>query len=107
LVIKDPALWEAWESETLLRQPADFRRNLRLLEAMYEEARALGVMSVPQALEGLESRLRLARVLNHRWLREFDRGWAKDRWSGSRRRGKRSPHHPMAHPQASLDKPGL
>jgi hypothetical protein len=72
-VIKDPALWEAWERETVLRQSADFRRNLHLLEAMYEEARALGVMSVPQALEGLESRLRLARVLNHRWLREFDR----------------------------------
>ena len=34
MVIKDPALWEAWERETLLRQPADFRRNLRLLEAM-------------------------------------------------------------------------
>ncbi|MGD0008160.1 MAG: hypothetical protein ABSE93_06420 [Terriglobia bacterium] len=73
-MIKDTALWEAWERETVLRQPADFRRNLRLLEAMYEEARALGVMSVPQALEGLESRLRLARVLNHRWMREFDRG---------------------------------
>ena len=72
-MIKDPALWEAWERETLWRQPADFRRNLRLLEAMYEEVRALGVMSVPQALEGLESRLRLARALNHRWLREFDR----------------------------------
>ena len=65
-MIKDPGLWEAWETEVVLRQPADFRRNLRLLEAMYEEARALGVMSVPQALEGLESRLRLARVLNVR-----------------------------------------
>jgi hypothetical protein len=66
LVIKDPAFWEAWERDTLLRQPADFRSNLRLLEAMYEEARTLGVMSQPQALEGLESRLRLARVLNVR-----------------------------------------
>jgi len=65
-VIKDPVLWEAWERETLMRQPADFRRNLRLLEAMFEEARALGVMGVPEALEGLESRLRLARVLNVR-----------------------------------------
>ena len=62
-MIRDPAFWEAWESETVLRQPADFRRNLRLFEAMYEEARALGVMSVPPAVEGLESRLRLARVL--------------------------------------------
>ena len=65
-MIKAPALWETWETEAALRQPADFHRNLRLLEAMYEEARALGVMNVPQALEGLESRLRLARVLNVR-----------------------------------------
>jgi hypothetical protein len=65
-VIKDPAVWEAWERETLLRQPTDFRRNLRLLEAMYEEARALGIMAVPPAPEGLESRLRLARVVNVR-----------------------------------------
>ena len=65
-MIKDALYWEKWERETQLRQPADFRANLRLLEAMYEEARALGVMSVPPALEGLESRLRLGRVLNVR-----------------------------------------
>jgi hypothetical protein len=65
-MIKDLVIWERWERETQLSQPADFRRNLRLLEAMYEEARALGVMAVPPALEGLESRLRLAMVLNVR-----------------------------------------
>ncbi len=65
-MIKDPLYWEKWERETQLRQPADFRANLRLLEAMYEEARALGVMAVPPALEGLESRLRLAKALNVR-----------------------------------------
>jgi hypothetical protein len=54
-VIKDRALWETWERETLLRQPADFRRNLRLLEAMYEETQAFDLEYV------------------HRWLREFDR----------------------------------
>jgi len=65
-VIKDPDLWEAWERETQLTRPADFRANLLLLEAMYEEARALGVLAVPPAVEGLESRLRLARALNVR-----------------------------------------
>jgi hypothetical protein len=66
LVIKDLTLWERWERGTVLRHPVDFRRNLRLLDAMYEEARALGVMAVPAGLEGLESRLRLAKVLNVR-----------------------------------------
>jgi hypothetical protein len=63
-VIKDPLYWEKWERETQLRRPADFRANLRLLEAMYEEARALGIMAQPPSLEGLESRLRLAKALN-------------------------------------------
>ena len=65
-MIKDPLYWEKWERETQLSQPADFSRNLRLLEAMYEEARALGVMALPPSQEGLESRLRLAKALNVR-----------------------------------------
>ncbi len=63
-MIKDPLYWEKWERETQLSQLADFRRNLRLLEAMYEEARALGAFAEPPGLDGLESRLRLARALN-------------------------------------------
>lgn len=66
LVIKDPALWEKWERETQMSQPLDFYQNLRLLEAMYEEARTLGVMSTSPSPEGLESRIRLARALNVR-----------------------------------------
>lgn len=65
-MIKDPDLWERWERETQLTRPADFRANLRILEAMYEEARALGVLAAPPTVEGLESRLRVARALNVR-----------------------------------------
>jgi hypothetical protein len=65
-MIKDALYWEKWERETLRRRPADFRANLRLVEAMYEEARALGVMAASPGLEGLESRLRLAKMLNVR-----------------------------------------
>ncbi len=63
-MIKDPLYWEKWERETQLRQPADFRANLRLLEAMYEGARMLGVFAEPPGLAGLESRLRRARAFN-------------------------------------------
>ena len=65
-MVKDRELGEAWEKEMVARQGADFRRNLRLLEAMYQEARALGVMGANPGLEGLESRFRLARALNVR-----------------------------------------
>ena len=67
-MIKVPLYWEKWERKMQLRQPADLKANLRLLEAMYEEARTLGVMAQPPSLEGLESWLRLARALNARKL---------------------------------------
>ena len=30
--------WENWESRTILSEPPDFYRNLKLMEAMYEHA---------------------------------------------------------------------
>ena len=65
-MIKDKALWEAWEAQVLLSQPPDFRRNMRLLESMYEHARSLGVFPVADPLEGLETEIKLATVLNVR-----------------------------------------
>ena len=75
-MIRDVKFWEEWERENVLREPADFRRNLRLFEAMYEEARALGVIGGNPGLEGLESRFRLARVLNARTTSSGDRSGA-------------------------------
>jgi len=72
-MIKDRAFWEAWEAQTVLSQPADFRRNLQLLEAMYEYAVSLGAFAVAEPLAGLESRIRLARVVNVRTASGKDR----------------------------------
>lgn len=41
-MIKDRALWEAWEAQYIASEPPDFRRNLQIFEAMYEYASALG-----------------------------------------------------------------
>jgi hypothetical protein len=65
-MIKDRALWEAWEAQYIASEPPDFRRNLRIFEAMYEYARLLGRFHPADSLDGLESRLKLARVLNGR-----------------------------------------
>ncbi|OFW41575.1 MAG: hypothetical protein A3J28_11695 [Acidobacteria bacterium RIFCSPLOWO2_12_FULL_60_22] len=64
-MIKDVALWEAWELEYLRNEPVDFARNLALLDAMYEWARSLGVFPPADPLEGLEVKIQMARVLNH------------------------------------------
>ncbi len=63
-MIKDKAFWLNWEAKTILSQPLDYYQNLRLLEGMYEHARNLGVYPPTDPLEGLESIIRVAKVLN-------------------------------------------
>lgn len=64
-MIKDVAFWEAWEREYIAKEPVDFARNLRLLDAMYEHARLLGAFPPADPLEGIEVKIRVARILNH------------------------------------------
>lgn len=63
-MIKDVAYWEAWEREYVRNQRVDFKRNLELMDAMYEHARLLGAIPPANPLEGIEVKIRLARVVN-------------------------------------------
>ncbi len=63
-MIKDRAYWEAWEAQGPLAAPPDFHRNLRLLEEMHSHVRSLGVLSPHAPLEGLDVKIRVAKVLN-------------------------------------------
>lgn len=65
-MITNPSLWEAWETEFIRRTPVDFTRNLAVMEALREHAALLGVWGKRAPLDGLESRLELARILNVR-----------------------------------------
>ena len=64
-MIKDVALWEAWEREYEKNHPLDFSQKLALLDGMYELARSLGVFPPTDPLEGIEVKIRMARILNH------------------------------------------
>jgi hypothetical protein len=64
VMIKDPEAWRAWEDEYIRSRPADYQRNLKVFEAMYEHARRLGVFASQDPLEGIEFKTRLARDLN-------------------------------------------
>jgi hypothetical protein len=64
-MVRDVAFWEKWEREYAAKQPVDFARNLRLLDAMYEHARLLGAFPPINPLEGIERKIRLARILNN------------------------------------------
>ena len=63
-MIKDKVLLEQWYKSQLRKEALDFSRNLRLLEAMYEEARMLGAFSARDELEGLERKIHLAKAVN-------------------------------------------
>ena len=65
-MIRDAVAWRAWEEAGPLREPPDFQRNLRLLQAMYELARSLGAFPPADPLAGLETDIRMARILNVR-----------------------------------------
>jgi hypothetical protein len=65
-MIRNAALWEEWERQALRSEPVDFKHNLMLLEAMYEHARRLGAFPPANPLEGLETKLKLAKVLSVR-----------------------------------------
>ena len=64
MMIRDKALWEQWETEQLRGAPADLMHNLRLVEGLYREAQALGLLCPREPAEGLEVKIAVARVLN-------------------------------------------
>lgn len=55
----------AFERERIRQTPPDLHRNLRVVEALYREAEALGVWESP-SLQGLEPDFRTARAFNVR-----------------------------------------
>ena len=63
-MIKDAIRLDQWEKQYLRKSPSDFFHDLRLFEAMYQEARALGVYPLKNPLEGVEVRIRLAEAIN-------------------------------------------
>jgi hypothetical protein len=55
---------EQFEREYLRSERPDFFRNLQIFEALWEEGVALGVLPPKDPLEGLETKIFLAKVIN-------------------------------------------
>jgi hypothetical protein len=65
-MIRDIEKWRAWEDAYRASRLPDPPRAFKLAEAMYNEARALGVWNEPFTLERIAHKIRLARILNVR-----------------------------------------
>jgi len=65
-MLKMNNLLEAFEKEQARKSKPDFFKNLRIFEALFEEAKQLGVFPLKDPLEGIDVDIRLAKVLNVR-----------------------------------------
>jgi len=63
-MIKDTQLIEKFERNYIKKEHPDFFRNLKIFEAMYEEARALNIFPLKDPMEGLEEKIRFVKALN-------------------------------------------
>ncbi len=72
-MLKNPELVKNFENSLLRRTHPDYFRNLQIFEALYQEARSLGVFPLKDPLEGIEIDIRLAKVINVRTSASKDR----------------------------------
>jgi hypothetical protein len=66
-MIRDIEKWQAWEEEYVGSTPPNHAQNLKIAEALLEEARRLGVFPPKDPLEGIEHKIEFARALNVRF----------------------------------------
>ena len=71
-MLKGNSLLGTFEKEQMQKSKPDFFKNLRVFEALYEEAKQMGVFPLKDPLEGIEVDIRLAKVLNARKMAKKD-----------------------------------
>jgi hypothetical protein len=63
-MIKDKKAWEEFERKLIRDTKADYNTNLRIFEELLAYAKLLGKFPPDDPLEGIESDIRTARILN-------------------------------------------
>ena len=63
-MIRDTRKLAHFEKEFLKKEKADFVKNLTIFESLHKEAIALGIYPALNPLEGLDTDIRIAKVLN-------------------------------------------
>jgi len=63
-MIKDPEYLKHFEDRLMRGEAPNYRKASRLFEAMWREGRALGVLPPKDPMEGIETDINLARILN-------------------------------------------
>jgi len=63
-MIKNSEKLQAFEAARIRAEKVDVEKNLRILDALYEEAVMLGALPPKDPLEGIEVKIRIAYAVN-------------------------------------------
>lgn len=63
-MVKNPKRLAEFEREQLKEESLSYSEALRIFEALWEEGVSLGVLPPEDPLEGIETDIRVARILN-------------------------------------------
>lgn len=75
-MIKNRRMVQQFEDARMRSEPPDYFRSLRIVEALYAEARALGALPCRDPLDGIEVDIRVAEVMRVQGLAGEDRARA-------------------------------
>jgi hypothetical protein len=64
-MVKNAKKLQAFEAERIRAEKVDVEQNLRILDALYEEALMLGALPPKDPLEGIEVKIRVAKAVNN------------------------------------------
>ena len=63
-MVRNSDLLRSFDDDQVRSSPPDYFQNLKIFEALYEEARRLGALPPADPLEGIDVDIRIARALN-------------------------------------------
>lgn len=63
-MMKNPEYFRKFESSFISKQKLSYEKALKMFESMWEECISLGVLPAKNLLEGLETDIKVARILN-------------------------------------------
>ncbi|HEX9077725.1 MAG TPA: hypothetical protein VF932_18210 [Anaerolineae bacterium] len=72
-MIRDRKAWEKWEAAYIAQKEPNFHKNLQIVEELYSHARSLGKWRLNHGLDGIEVKLKIARVVNVSTITGTDR----------------------------------
>ena len=63
-MINKSEILDKFERKLIINTPVDYKRNLKIAEALLQEALSLGILPLKDPLDAIEVDINLARVLN-------------------------------------------